>query len=407
MAPNVHIPSDPAAAARAARTLPLPDADAAAHSARLVAAVRAAIAAAGGPIPFDRYMELALYAPGLGYYSAGSRKLGADGDFVTAPEISPLFSRALAAQCAEILMELGDGSILELGAGSGAMAAELLAALERRGCLPREYLILEVSADLAERQRQALAQRVPHLLARVRWLERLPAAPLRAVVLANEVLDAMPVTRFRVVADAVAELCVGWDGERFVETTAPPASARTAERLERLARQYELPPGYESEVNLRAEDWIRALAPCVEAGAALLIDYGFPGREYYHPQRASGTLMCHYRHRAHPDPYWYPGLQDLTAHVDFTAMAHAAAGAGWQVAGFANQASFLLGCGLLELMQEDEEAGGLRGRLDRSAQVKRLTLPSEMGELFKVLALTRGLTRRLRGFALRDDRGRL
>lgn len=396
-------PHEARKAAASPQDLPEPDAEATALSARLAETIREAIRRADPPrIGFDRFMALALYAPGLGYYSAGSRKFGPEGDFVTAPEISPLFSRCLARQSAAILSSLGGGDLLEFGAGSGAMAADILAELERRGSLPTAYWILEVSADLRERQAATLQARVPHLSERVRWIERWPER-FAGVVLANEVLDAMPVHRFRVVAGDVEEQFVALEGDRFVEVWDRPDAPEVAQALDALVEAYSLDAGYTSELNLAARAWTRELAGVLERGAALIVDYGFPGREFYHPERSEGTLMCHYRHRVHQDPYRLIGLQDITTHVDFTAIAEVAHSAGLRVAGFANQASFLLANGLTEMVSE----GSARDHLAQTAAVKRLTLPSEMGELFKVLALTRGLDGPLAGFALRDERGRL
>lgn len=388
------------------RELPAPDAAAADHCRRLTGLIRAEIAASpAGRIPFARYMELALYAPGLGYYSAGSQKFGSQGDFVTAPELSPLFAHCLARQCAQVLARTG-GAILEFGAGSGALAAGLIAALDALGTPPSGYFILEVSADLRERQAQALAGLAPALRDRVQWLERLPVPGFRGVVIANELLDAMPVHRFVVAGGAAQEVSVTADGEGFGEVLAAPAGERLAGRLAGLVAAHHLPDGYASECNLAAEDWVAAVAAFLEAGAVFAIDYGFPAAEYYHPQRREGTLMCHYRHRAHGDPYFLPGLQDITAHVDFTAVAEAAAAAGLCVAGFATQANFLLAAGITEAL---EQAAGddPRRRLELAAAAKRLLMPHEMGELFKVLALTRGVEDPLLGFALRDERARL
>jgi SAM-dependent MidA family methyltransferase len=368
-----------------------------------VAHICAEAKAAGGTLPFWRFMELALYAPALGYYVAGSRKFGAEGDFVTAPEISPLFSRCLARQCAPVLEELRGGDILEFGAGSGALAAAMLRELADLGQLPGHYYILEISPDLVQRQRQVLQAQVPDLLGRVVWLDRLPAAGFRGVVIANEVLDAMPVHRFRVTDAGVRELGVGCAGETLQEVELEPGP-RLHDRVAALAGEHHLSAPYESEVNFAAEDWVHAVSAAVESGAVLLIDYGFPAREFYHTQRATGTLMCHYRHRAHADPLVFVGLQDITAHVDFTAIAEAAHAAGFHVAGYANQGSFLLSTGLVSMLGEASDA---RAHLTLTAQVKKLTLPSEMGELFKVLALTRGLQVPLAGFALRDERSRL
>jgi SAM-dependent MidA family methyltransferase len=389
-------PSTQAAAAELSR-LPEPSVEAQAHSEKLIARIVDEIAANGGCISFARYMELALYAPGLGYYSAGSRKFGAVGDFVTAPEISPLFSRCLARQAADVLRELGGGDVLEVGAGSGVMAAEVLAELAALDALPAHYDILELSAELRARQRETIAARVPHLLERVRWLDALPDT-FRGVVLANELLDALPVQCFEVTADGVMERCVAWSGERFVWTLAAPEDARLIEIVRGL------PVGYVSEVNLAAQAWVASIAAMLTAGVALLVDYGYPRHEYYYPERTRGTLMCHYRHRAHGDPFVYPGLQDITAHVDFTAIAEAAVDAGLHVAGYNTQGFFLLGCGLTELAPQTEDE---RQQILVAQQIRTLTLPGEMGERFKVMALARNVDAPLRGFALQDLRSRL
>ncbi|GBE10323.1 hypothetical protein BMS3Bbin12_00179 [bacterium BMS3Bbin12] len=387
--------------------LPIPDPETAARSAALLARVSERIAARGGPIPFAEYMELVLYAPGLGYYAGGLRKFGAEGDFVTAPEIAPLFSRCLARQCAEVLAELGGGEILEFGAGSGAMAAGILGELRGLGCEPERYGILEVSGELRARQRETLAALVPGELGRVQWLDRLPESPLRGVVLANEVLDAMPVERFRIVPDGVHELQVDREGERLIWAEGP-AGGRLAATVERLQQDLPEPlaPGYSSEVNPTFEPWLAGVADVLDAGAVLLIDYGYPRHEYYHPERATGTLMCHYRHHAHSDPLILPGLQDITAYVDFTAVAQAGVDAGLRLAGYTTQAHFLLGAGLTELLA-DSDPTDVRRHLALTQQVKTLTLPGEMGERFKALAFTRGFDAPLAGFALRDLRDRL
>ncbi len=388
----------------ALRTLPAPGAEAAAHSAKLVQLLRREMEESGGAITFARFMELALYAPGLGYYSSGSRKFGAQGDFVTAPEISPLFSRCVANQAQQVLEALGEGIVLEVGAGSGVMAAEILATLEQRESLPQRYLILELSADLRARQRELLERRVPHLLERVEWLESLPHAPLRGVVLANELLDAMPVRRFHVTRQGVEELCVACEGDGFGWRQCEIGNEPLGERLEQIA--VELPTGYRSEVAVSAGQWLHTIGTLLERGLVLLIDYGFPRHEYYHPQRTDGTLMCHYRHRAHTDPLILPGLQDITAHVEFTAMAEAATAAGLELYGYTTQAYFLLATGLERELQRIPD--DLQQRLELSRQVKTLTLPHEMGELFKVMAVGRGLGELpLAGFALRDLRGKL
>jgi len=387
----------------AASVLPALTADEVAHGARLEARIRDEIAAAGGCIGFARYMQLALYEPGLGYYSAGARKFGAAGDFITAPEVAPVFSRCLAAQCAEVLQALGGGDVLELGAGSGVMAAEMLAELERRGALPRRYLILDVSADLRERQHATLAAAVPHLLPRVEWLERLPEA-LDGVVVANEVLDAMPVERFVVRGDRVQSLGVRAQPDRLQACEAE-APAVLADAVRAIGRDTGVawPEGYTSEVNLGLAGWLQSLAGAVARGVLLFVDYGLPRREYYATERRDGTLLCHFRHRFHDDPFARPGLQDITAWVDFTAVAAAGSAAGLQLAGFATQAHFLIGCGIGEFLADVSDLDVV-SRVNLSRQAMVLTLPGEMGERFKAIALTKGYDAPLRGFAVRDLR---
>jgi len=392
---------------RSPSTVPAPDAAGRFRESRLSERIDAAITEAGGVLPFDRFMELALYAPELGYYSGGARKFGVLGDFVTAPELSPLFGYAVARQAGQVLGHLGGGRVLELGGGSGRLAADLLGELERLDRLPERYLMLELSAELKARQRATLEACVPHLAGRVDWLEELPTGALRGLVIANEVVDAMPVSRFRIERGQVLEELVVVHEGRFAASWRPAATPGLAAAVVRLAA--ELGPfadGYESEINLRAPAWIEAIAQRLDAGLLLLIDYGYPRREYYHPQRRAGTLMCHYRHRAHPDPLVLVGLQDITAHVDFTALAEAALRVGLRVHGFAPQGHFLLASGLdgyLERLDPEDEAARLR----RLQEIKMLTLPSQMGERFKLLALSRGLDLDLIGFALRDFRDAL
>ncbi|MCU0896199.1 MAG: SAM-dependent methyltransferase [Burkholderiales bacterium] len=375
-------------------SLPEPNADARAHSERLAARVRDEIAARGGWMSFARYMELALYEPGLGYYSAGARKLGRDGDFTTAPELTPLFGQAIAHAAAEVL-GAGYDAILEVGAGSGALAASVLEELERLGRVPRDYLILELSADLRERSRDMLAARVPHLLDRVAWLNRLPPS-FEGLVLGNEVLDAMPVELIRVTDDGVEQAGVvageggfAWDWRR-----APEGLVAEVARLS-------LPSGYVTEVGVLARAFLHSLGAVLARGVAIFIDYGFPAREYYHPQRAQGTLMCHYRHRAHGDPFFLPGLQDITAHVDFTAVARAASDAGMEILGYTSQAQFLIGCGLTELMLRVPPEDAAR-YLPQAAAAQKLVSPAEMGELFKAIALGKNYHGPLTAFASGD-----
>lgn len=387
--------------------LPAPDPAAAAHSARLLEQIRVEIIAAGGAISFARFMDLALYAPGLGYYRAGARKFGPDGDFVTAPELSPLFSRCLARQCRQILEALGGGTLLELGAGTGVMAADLLRELRALDALPERYAILELSGELRQRQRQTLAERTPELLDRVVWLDALPDPGLRGVVLGNEILDALPVERFRVTEAGPRRLAVSWNetGLDWVEGEEDPEVTAAVAGIEQ-ALGWRLPLGYVSEYVPHLDAWLRAIAGTLAAGALLFVDYGYPRRDYYHPERAAGTLLCHYRHRVHDDPLILPGLQDITASVDFTAVADAALAAGLEVAGYTAQNYFLFGCGLMELLAEADPADTLR-YLEQTRQVKLLTLPGEMGERFQAIALTRDLDLPLRGFTMRDERGRL
>lgn len=381
--------------------LPPPDVDAAAHGAVVVAALRSEMAAGGGWIPFARYMELALYAPSLGYYTAGARKLGPGGDFTTAPEMTPLFAQALATQVA-IILARGGHEIVELGAGSGRLAADLLRALEAAGTLPSRYAILDVSPDLRERQYDTLVARVPHLAGRVRWLDALPES-IEGVVLMNEVLDAVPCALVVRKSSAWFERGVRCEGERLVFADRPLALGAL-----RSAAETRFPPeiDYASEVNLAAEALVETLGGRLARGVLLAIDYGFPRHEYYHPQRAQGTLMAHYRHRALVDVLAWPGLCDLTAHVDFTAIAEAGVRAGLTPAGFTSQAAFLLGCGILERLAAVGPAPGI-DYARAAAAVQRLTSPAEMGELFKVLAMARDLDVAWPGFALADQRHRL
>lgn len=388
-------------------TLPVLGPAAAAHSARLVDYIRAELTAAGGVLPFARYMELALYAPGLGYYRAGARKFGAAGDFITAPELSPLFSRCVARQCQQVLAQTG-GDVLELGAGSGIMAADVLQELATLDSLPGRYRILELSGELRQRQRETLAARVPALLERVIWLDRLPEPDLRGVIVANEVLDALPVERFRITGQGPRPLRVGWEDGRFTWRLGTAEDDALTARLAAIQAAVgdRLPPGYESEWCPSLQPWLVALAECLAEGVMLLVDYGYPRREYYQPDRAAGTLLCHYRHRVHDDPFLYVGLQDITASVDFTAVAEAALATGLVVAGYTTQVYFLLGCGLEQLLAEVDPADTVH-YLHCTQQVKRLTLPGEMGERCQAIALSRGVDLPLCGFGLMDQRGRL
>ena len=406
-------------------TLPVLTAEEAAHSAALRALIRERIAAAGGWIDFETFMDLALYAPGLGYYSAGSAKLGSPGDFTTAPEMSDLFSRCVARQCAQVLDGLGGGRILELGAGSGRMATAVLRELAQLDRLPECYDILEVSADLAARQRAHLAGLPADVQARVRWVSSLPAQPFEGVLLANEVLDALPCQRFALhegsnaapgtVAAAGAGaarsggigalgVAVAADGS-LVEREGPAGAALLADwtRLRDSLRE-PLTAGYATETCLRVAPWIASLADGLSRGVMLLFDYGLPRAQYYHPERATGTLTAYFKHRAHYDPLINVGVQDLTSWVDFTRVAEAGQAAGLEVLGFCTQAAFLLGAGIDQLLaqaRDDVEHARLAG------EARRLLLPGEMGEAFKLMALGRDWSEPLAAFIHQDLRDSL
>jgi SAM-dependent MidA family methyltransferase len=379
--------------------LPAPGPDAHAHSARVVVQLGAAIDAAGGAVDFARYLDLVLYAPGLGYYSAGATRFGGAGDFVTAPELGPAFAGSLAAVARRLAAELPALTILEFGAGSGALAAELLRALA--DAPPARYLILEVSADLRARQRERLAAEVPALLPRVEWLDAPPATPVDGLVVANEVVDALPWHACGLAGGLLRERCVTRSGDGFgwVERPAPAhlAAAAAAAGIDAGA----LPDGYRFELRPRAAGFIGTLADCLGRGLALVVDYGGSRRELYHPDRAAGTLRCHYRHHAHDDPFLWPGLQDITAWVDFSALADAARGAGLAVAAYGTQAHFLLATGILERVRADADAAG---RARAAHEVGRLLLPGELGERFKVLVLGRAAPAWASGLVMRDLR---
>ncbi|HXS26487.1 MAG TPA: SAM-dependent methyltransferase [Steroidobacteraceae bacterium] len=376
------------------------------HSRAIEALIRRRIAESGGWIDFETFMDLALYAPGLGYYSAGATKFGRAGDFVTAPEMSDLFSRCVARQCAQCLEALGGGQILELGAGTGRMAAVLLSDLAQRGALPARYAILEVSADLRERQQERIAHLPENLRGRVTWLEHWPQERLEGIVLANEVLDALACQRFVVHRPEPSALGVGLDPDGALIECERPAAARARAAIASLLSDLPnaLPDGYVSELCLRIEPWIAALSEVLARGIVLLFDYGLPRAHYYHPERLNGTLRCHFRQRAHDDPLTRIGLQDITAWVDFTRVAEAAAAVGLDVRGFATQAAFLLGTGIEALVAESA-APAERSRL--AGEARRLLLPGEMGEAFKAMALTRRFEAPLAGFAHQDLRGSL
>lgn len=380
--------------------LPALDAAAQQHSDKLLSHIQQTIRQQGGWIAFAEYMQMALYTPHLGYYSGEANKFGHGGDFVTAPEISPLFAQALAQQVSQVLQETA-GNVLELGAGTGKLAAGILLRLEALGQLPPNYFILEVSANLRQRQHESLRKLLPEsLFSRVRWLDELPTH-FDGVVIGNEVLDAIPVH------------VVSWqEGAWYERGIAFESGLRWQQRplqdvsLVSVIKTDQLPDGYTTEVCPAAQGLIASLADMLGRGLVLMLDYGFAASEYYHPQRTQGTLMCHYQHYAHDDPLVYPGLQDITAHVDFTAMAETALANGLACAGYTNQAQFLINCGMLQLLQQVSPEDSAR-YLPMAAAVQKLLSPAEMGELFKVLALSKGLSEPLVGFVSGDKRHQL
>ncbi|MGQ4660930.1 SAM-dependent methyltransferase [Lysobacter sp. F6437] len=375
--------------------LPSPDADALAHSARLDALIDAQIAAADGAvIPFSRFMELALYAPGLGYYSAGASKFGEAGDFVTAPELGPVFAACVAESIAPVLQQIGpQARVLELGGGTGAFAETALKRLLELDALPDRFAILEPSAELRERQRERLSQRlVPPLFDLVEWLDAPFADDWQGVLFANEVIDALPTPRFAIEAGEVYEEHVAIEAGQRVRVLRPadPFLANAVRHVERKLERT-LPDGYRSEVLPQLPYWIQAVAGGLQRGAMLFVDYGYPRAEYYQPDRSDGTLRAYYRHRMHAEPLLWPGLQDITASVDFTALAEAGVAAGFDFAGYCNQASFLLGNGLAGVLQRIEKIDDEDERQRRGNEVKRLTLPSEMGERFQVIGFEKDI----------------
>ena len=380
-------------------SLPQPSADALAHSNRLCDLIRNEISDQGGWISFSQFMERALYAPSLGYYTAGASKFGQEGDFITAPELSSLFGRTLARQFAEA-MQVSASQILELGAGSGKLAVDILTELTNIGKLPDSYSILEVSADLRERQQTLLRAKLPQLIDRVYWLDKLPDS-ISGVVFGNEVLDALPIHLLYWSENRIFERGVSFDDEHFIWQN------RLLEDAELLAiaQNIAVPNAYLSEVSLAARRLVASLSERMDKGVLLFIDYGFGAREYYHPQRSQGTLMCHYRHHAHDDPFYLPGLQDITAHVDFTAVAESAIDHSAHFLGYTSQAHFLLNNGLLNFLSE-VSPNDVKAFSPLSAQVQKLTSPTEMGELFKVIALGKRLEEPLTVF-LRCDLSRL
>ncbi len=391
--------------------LPNPDELALKLSESLQEKIRLAIINNGGSISFEQYMQMALYEPGLGYYSAGSSKFGEQGDFVTAPEISSLFSRCIARQCQQVLSKISSSSIFEFGPGTGTMAIDIMRELKRNNSLPETYYLLEPSADLRQRQQLNIKNTIPQLEERFVWLDRLPEERMKGVILANEVIDAMPVTRI-VIDSEIEEYAVACgsganDQIRFqwvMRDIDQKLKSEIQVMLDMLRES--IPKPYTTEINCNIKPWLNSLNDVLDEGLILISDYGYPRQEYFHPQRHAGTLICHYRHHAHDDPFLYPGLQDITASVDFTTVAEAAADAGLHVSGFTTQAHFLIASGLDQFVSE-YETDDVVERTKMVHQVTKLTMPGEMGEIFKFIGLTKELDIQLCGFGFIDQRSRL
>ena len=380
--------------------LPIPDSIAQQHSEHLLTHIKQAISKAGGKISFADYMQLCLYAPGLGYYSAGSHKLGGKGDFTTSPEISSLFSRTLAQHIIDVFQQIESKDILEFGAGSGKMAIDILLELESHNSLPEHYYIIEVSADFQQRQRQAIRLSIPHLIDKVIWLESLPTDFI-GVVLANEVCDAMPVHCLHFNNGTVKERYIENVDNRLQWCESELSQVDLIRHAEEITPLITNRDDYFTEVNLAAESWLASLASTLQQGAIFIIDYGYSKTGYYHPERNSGTLMCYYQHQGHDNPLILQGLPDITAHIAFTALAQVAFDNSLQVAGFQSQADFLLAGGITELNTTETDAFDT---LKTATEIKQLTLPSEMGENFKVLSLTKDLEQILAKVQLGDRR---
>jgi SAM-dependent MidA family methyltransferase len=387
--------------------LPQPDAESRARSERLVDHIRSEMETCSGHLGFARYMDLVLNAPGLGYYRASDGQFGLEGDFVTAPDLSPLFARCVASQTGQILEHLGGGDVFEAGAGSGTLCAGLLNALDDLDRGPSRYLILEPSAALRQRQRESIERKAPRHISRVDWVDDLPAEGFVGVILCNELLDAIPAPRFRKNGNQVLEAFVCERDGGFDWCYGAPEYEGMIEAVTRIEAELGEPftEGYTSELGSAREAWLSTAAQRLHRGAVLLLDYGHTLSEYYHPQRRDGTLACYYRHRVHADPFLWPGLQDISVHVEFSGLCRAAKAAGLEVAGFTTQAEFLIASGLLDACRE-LDPGSLEF-VRFANQIKRLTLPGEMGQLVKVLALSRGVDCPLAGFSGRDYCGRL
>lgn len=392
-----------------AKSLPEPSEQAIAHSQKLTDNIKRFLSRHKS-LPFSKFMEMALYTPQLGYYAGGLPKIGKTGDFITAPEVSNIFSRCLARQAAQVLAQLDEANIVEFGAGQGTMAKDILLELDNMQQPIHRYYIVEISADLKERQKHTFEQHLPEeIVKKIVWLDKLPSAPISAVVLANEVLDAMPFERLRIEPDRALQGYVvfnektqqfDWDFQTITDSKLQKFANQLIQHIGKVSDL-----GYETEINLNLKPWLKSLNDILAEGAVFLIDYGYSRHEYYQPARVMGTLRCHYQHRAHNNPFFYPGLQDITAHVDFTAVAENAFDSGFKVAGFTTQAHFLMGSGLLEMSAGID--ADITEQIQIAQQIKTLTLPDEMGETFKAIALTKNFDQSLIGFNIRDLRHQL
>ncbi|MFV2059110.1 MAG: class I SAM-dependent methyltransferase [Gammaproteobacteria bacterium] len=402
----------------------LPEKDAIEHSQKLIHSIADKIQHSGGAISFADYMEHVLYAPGLGYYSAGCTKIGEHGDFITAPEISSLFSRCIARAVSPVLQHLPIANLLEVGAGSGTMAADILNELAAMDIAIEAYYILERSAELRERQQQTIAQNAPTLINKVQWLDSLPTS-FCGVIVANELLDAMPIHLFKKKENRVFERHVMFEDGKFSWKEIVSTNSRLTARVSKIESSLEnlFQENYQSEVNFAAEDWLSSINAILEKGYILLLDYGYSEKEYYHEQRSQGTLSCFYQHGRHDDPFLFPGLQDITAHIDFTNLTETALKSSpntgvatlpsLQLNGYTNQSQFLMASGIMEMVQEnsDNNDQNIKQQLILSQQVKKLTMPYEMGETVKVIGFEKGLSEHsnfdLPCFSMRDLRYQL
>lgn len=374
-----------------------------AHSEAVRAYIRMEIEKAGGYISFARFMELSLYAPGLGYYSSGTHKLGETGDFVTAPEISPLFGKCVAQQFAEILDAMPNADILEIGAGTGTFAKDTLQELARLHILPSRYYILETSADLRQRQQELLKTSCPEFFPHIFWLARLPET-FHGIIFANEVLDALPFHCFGIENNKIKERCVTANEHEFAWTTTQPLTAELNDQVQSLIKQYALPNGYRSEINLLLPHWIKTLATILQQGVIIFFDYGYGRKEYYRPEKNSGTLRCYFQHRCHDNPFIFCGLQDITAHIDFTAVIENALDANLTLAGYTTQSAFLLAAGIAQFVETPSFS---LQHYQQNQAMKLLMLPSEMGTLIKTAAFSKDYEKQLKGFSLFDKRHEL